>query len=80
MTENDYIAEFIKERYPTLLGFEFYLYKLFYQMKNIAKVITYSLEKIDFNKEIKECVSCDTTMDQFGVSCDDSLDVFYTDY
>lgn len=27
MTENDYIAEYVKERYPLLLGFEFYLWK-----------------------------------------------------
>jgi len=28
MTENDYIAEYIKEKYPTLLGFDFVFWKV----------------------------------------------------
>ena len=28
MTENDYIAEYIKQKYPTLLGFDYALWKM----------------------------------------------------
>lgn len=28
MSNNDYIAEYIKEKYPTLLGFDFAMWKL----------------------------------------------------
>ena len=28
MSDNDYIAEYIKEKYPTLLGFDFAMWKL----------------------------------------------------
>lgn len=28
MTDNDYIAQYIKEKHPSLLGFDFYIWKM----------------------------------------------------
>lgn len=37
MSENDYIAEYIKEKYPMLLGIEFGLWKFAKQITEAAK-------------------------------------------
>ena len=37
MSENDYIAEYIKEKYPMLLGMEFGLWKFAKQITEAAK-------------------------------------------
>ena len=44
MSENDYIAEYIKEKYPALIGFDYTMWKLGRQyaefVEGIAKGIT----------------------------------------
>ena len=43
MTNNDYIAEYVKERHPNILGSEFELWKA-------PKVIANALSSIDWSK------------------------------
>ena len=46
MTNNDYIAEYIKEKYPDLLGFDYALWKT-------IKVITNAFTKLVGGEESK---------------------------
>ena len=49
MTENDYIAEYIKEKYPQLLGVDFGLWKFGRQISNAARTLGEAFSKIDYN-------------------------------
>lgn len=49
MTENDYIAEYIKEKYPQLLGVDFGLWKFGRQISNAARTLGKVFSKIDYN-------------------------------
>ena len=49
MTENDYIAEYIKEKYPQLLGVDFGLWKFGRQISNAARTLGEVFSKIDYN-------------------------------
>jgi len=50
MTENDYIAEYIKERYHTLLGFDFTLWKMGRVFTNAGRKIVETFNTIDWSK------------------------------
>ena len=54
MSDNDYIAEYIKEKYPTLLGFDFAMWKL---SRQFAKAVTDIAEGITgiFKDLMDEC-------------------------
>jgi glutathione S-transferase len=60
MTENDYIAEYIKEKYPRLLGVDFAFWKMIRligsAVKDIAKIFSEATpEEIEeFYKEHEE--------------------------
>lgn len=60
MTQNDYIAEYIKEKHPSLLGADFAIWKLGRTFAEAAKNITNSLKRVDWSEitqklnEIKE--------------------------
>lgn len=57
MSENDYIAEYIKEKHPTLLGIEFGLWKFAKQITEAAKTIGQifsGLSAEDIGKAIEE--------------------------
>ena len=49
MTENDYIAEYIKEKYPQLLSVDFGLWKFGRQISNAARTLGEVFSKIDYN-------------------------------
>ena len=50
MTENDYIAEYIKEKYPTLLGFDFTLWKMGKIPVNGGRKIVEVFNTVDWSK------------------------------
>ncbi len=50
MTENDYIAEYIKERHPALLGADYAFWKFGKLMSNAAKALGNALRSIDWSK------------------------------
>lgn len=39
MTENDYIAEYVKEKYPNILGCDFAMWKFVKQLSNAMKKV-----------------------------------------
>ena len=55
MTENDYIAEYVKQNYPNILGFEFTMWKTGKQVCNICNELLGALRDIFEN---------DITMDE----------------
>ena len=40
MTNNDYIAEYVKERHPHILGFAFFMWKIVWFSRYIASKLT----------------------------------------
>lgn len=54
-TDNDYIAEYIRERHPSLLGADFALWKLAKMAKEAMEKIADSLKDMDW-KEIAEII------------------------
>lgn len=48
MTENDYIAEYIKDKYPSLLGIDYTMWKFVKQLGNVAHDIVKTFERIPF--------------------------------
>lgn len=50
MTENDYIAEYIKERYPTLLGLDFAKWKVEKIAVNAGRKIVEVFNTVDWSK------------------------------
>lgn len=50
MTENDYIAEYIKERYPTLLGLDFAMWKVGKIAVNAGRKIVEVFNTVDWSK------------------------------
>lgn len=47
MSENDYIAEYIKEKYPALIGFDYAMWKLVRQMAEAAKTMAEMFSSIN---------------------------------
>lgn len=56
MSENDYIAEYVRERFPALLGTEFVLWKMARQVSEVGKSIVETLRQVDWRalREIAE--------------------------
>lgn len=58
MSENDYIAEYIKEKYPALIGFDYAMWKLGRQyaefVKDIAKGVTDIFNAINEEEHLDE--------------------------
>lgn len=50
MTENDYIAEYIKEKYPTLLGLDFAMWKVGKIAVNAGRKIVEVFNNVDWSK------------------------------
>ena len=50
MTQNDYIAEYIKERHPSLLGTDFAIWKFGRAFAEATKKITDALKPIDWSE------------------------------
>lgn len=48
MTENDYIAEYIKDKYPSLLGVDYAMWKFARQLGNVAHDIVETFKQIPF--------------------------------
>ena len=46
MSENDYIAEYVKEKYPSLLGFDFALWKFGRQMLKVGAIFADAFNSI----------------------------------
>ena len=64
MTDNDYIAEYIKENYPTLLGLDFALWKMGKITFNVGRKIVEVFNNVDWSKytlsDVKERDNNDT--------------------
>jgi len=63
MTENDYIAEYIKEKYPQLLGVDFGLWKFRRQISNAARTLGEVFSKIDYNLLREEMEKSESDLD-----------------
>jgi hypothetical protein len=63
MTENDYIAEYIKEKYPQLLGVDFGLWKFGRQISNAARTLGEVFSKIDYNVLREEMEKSESDLD-----------------
>jgi len=50
MTENDYIAEYIKEKYPTLLGLDFAMWKVRKIAVGAGRKIVEVFNDVDWSK------------------------------
>lgn len=50
MTENDYIAEYIKERHRDLLGFEYVMWRANRVAREYAQRLASIFENVDFSK------------------------------
>lgn len=46
MSENDYIAEYVKEKYPTLLGIDYAMWKLGKQFAKAVEEIAKGVENL----------------------------------
>ena len=46
MTENDYIAEYVKEQYPRILGADFALWKFGKMLRECGKTLNKALKNI----------------------------------
>ena len=51
MTENDYIAEYIKERHPGDLGFDFALWKVARKIREFGKELVEIFTPTEFKEE-----------------------------
>lgn len=50
MTENDYIAEYIKEKYPRLLGLDFTFWRIGKIVLGAGRKIVEIFNKVDWSK------------------------------
>lgn len=50
MTENDYIAEYVKERHPGILGFDYAMWKAGRMMIKIGQDLGEVLRSIDWSE------------------------------
>lgn len=55
MRENDYIAEYIKEKYPELLGMDYVIWKMVRLMRDAIGKVVDAFSSIDWQQ-----ASCDT--------------------
>lgn len=53
-TENDYIAEYIKEKHPSLLGADYALWKIGKAAANFAVQFAEAIKSIDWPKALQE--------------------------
>lgn len=51
MKENDYIAEYIKEKYPTLLGLDFRMWKMVIVAVNVSRKIVEAFNSVDSSSD-----------------------------
>lgn len=58
MTENDYIAEYIKEKFPQLLGVDFGFWKISRKIGESFSVLADALNMQDSEKEVQDA-DCD---------------------
>ena len=49
MTENDYIAEYVRERHPQLLGLDYAMWKFSRKISEAARTLGEAFSKIDYN-------------------------------
>lgn len=63
MTQNDYIAEYIKEKYPSLLGAGFAIWKLSRTFVKAAQNITDALRGADWSKIAQKLNEIEETED-----------------
>lgn len=63
MTENDYIAEYIKERHPGFLGFDFFIWKLARKIVETGKAIAEVMENA-FSDNQEETTESEETIDE----------------
>jgi flagellar hook-basal body complex protein FliE len=54
MTDNDYIAEYVKERHSGLLGFDFAMWKFARKVMEAGQTIRDTFNNPDFLKALKE--------------------------
>lgn len=57
MTDNDYIAEYVKEKFPKILGFNFFAWKMGSIVRNGVHSLIESVESIGVSE------TCDDTED-----------------
>jgi len=54
MTENDYIAEYIKERHPGDLSFDFAMWKLARKISEVGKELVQIFQSDEFKQVLSE--------------------------
>ena len=54
MTENDYIAEYVKERHPGILGFDFAVWRLGRKLGEIGEDIATIFSSDEFKQALLE--------------------------
>lgn len=52
--DNDYIAEYIKERYPRLLGMDFAMWKIPKLLSNAIKDMANAFKRINSEEEVED--------------------------
>ena len=53
-SENDYIAEYIKEKHPSLLGYDYALWKIGKMAYDFAVKFSEAFKSIDWPKELQK--------------------------
>lgn len=76
MTENDYIAEYIKEKRPEIIETpSFYMWRLGKSLSNIVNVVIDSFSKIDWSKvDLSEIEKEEQDNDIQGDETEDGID------
>lgn len=64
MTENDYIAEYIKERHPGDLSFDFAMWKLARKMSEVGKELVQIFQSDEFKQVLSEKQNSKESEDQ----------------
>lgn len=54
MTENDYIAEYVKERHKDILGLDFAIWKTIRAFSEVIKGLSKTITSVDIKNEKKE--------------------------
>ena len=57
MTDNDYIAEYVKEKHSNLLGLDFVMWVYERKLKETGRAIIESFNNPDFQKALKEAIN-----------------------
>ncbi len=64
MTENDYIAEYIKERHPGDLSFDFAMWKLARKISEVGKELVQIFQSDEFKQVLSEKQNSKESEDQ----------------